>query len=119
MNSKRNNRIRRHKRIRSKIAGTATRPRLSVSRSHRSLYVQLIDDAAGRTLIALHSARLPSVGGKKKYTKRDMSREVGRLIATRAGEQQIRAVVFDRGGYRYQGRVRAFAEGAREGGLVF
>lgn len=119
MNSKQNNRIRRHKRIRSKIVGTATRPRLSVSRSHRSLYAQLIDDAAGRTLVALHSARLPSAGGKKKYTKRDRAREVGRLIAARAGEQQIRAVVFDRGGHRYQGRIQAFAEGAREGGLAF
>ena len=119
MNKIKEKRIRRHKRIRAKIHGTATRPRLSVSHSNRFLYAQLIDDTAGRTIIGLRSEKSISGSEKKNNTKRDKAREIGHALAQRAGEQHIRFVVFDRGGYHYQGRVQAFAEGAREGGLVF
>ena len=95
------------------MSGTAIRPRLSVFKSNRGLYAQLIDDAAGRTLAAASSARLPADAGK------NAAREIGKAIAVQAREKKISAVVFDRGGYRYIGAVKEVAEGAREGGLVF
>jgi large subunit ribosomal protein L18 len=108
-------RQRRHRRIRGKIAGTAERPRLAVARSNRRIYAQLIDDERGHTLAAAgsHEAAL------RDMPKGPAAAEVGRLLAQRAREAGVEAAVFDRGGYRYHGRVRALADGAREGGLHF
>ncbi|KKT75357.1 MAG: 50S ribosomal protein L18 [Parcubacteria group bacterium GW2011_GWB1_44_7] len=105
-------RIRRHKRIRAKIAGTAERPRLSVFKSNKYLYAEIIDDVAGRTLAAASSLEF-----NKKV--KDEAREVGKTIAQRAGDKKIKKIVFDRGGYVYTGKVKALADGARDGGLVF
>ncbi len=111
---KRKARIKRHNRVRAKISGTKEMPRLSVYRSNKSFFVQLIDDNEGNTLI--------SVGPKevaKAKTKTDAAKEAGKLIAKKAIEKKISKVVFDRGGYKYHGRVKAIAEGAKEGGLKF
>src|SRR3989344_5486044 len=105
-------RIRRHKRIRAKIAGTAERPRLSVFKSNKYLYAEIIDDVAGRTLAAASSLEF-----NKKV--KDEAREVGKTIAQRACDKKIKKIVFDRGGYVYTGKVKALADGARDGGLVF
>lgn len=112
---KQEQRYRRHKRIRAKIKGTAQLPRLSVFRSSKHIYAQLIDDERGKTLVAARDAELKRVKGKKV----DIAREVGKLIAEKALAKKITKVVFDRGGYKYHGRVKALAEGAREGGLQF
>lgn len=106
-----------HLRIRKSIKGTMERPRLSVYRSNRTIYCQLIDDTRGHTLATASSAD-PSFT-EKNLTKVDQAKAVGKLIADRAKASNISAVVFDRGGYLYHGRVKALAEGAREGGLVF
>lgn len=106
-------RQRRHRRIRAKIRGTAVRPRLSVFKSNRALFVQLIDDEAGKTLAASSSGERV---GKKLF---EQAREVGKTLALRAQERRITQAVFDRGGYRYAGAVKEIAEGAREGGLKF
>ncbi len=106
-------RVRRHSRVRKKVAGTAERPRLAVYRSNRHIYVQLIDDRAAATLAAASDAEV-EVTSKGKT---DRAKEVGKLIADRAKGAGIDRVVFDRGGRRYHGRVAAVAEGAREGGL--
>ena len=111
--TKRAARLRRHRRVRRRVAGTAERPRLAVFRSNRQIYAQLIDDRAGRTLAAAGS--LAGGEGDKKAA----ARRVGAELAQRAKAAGITAVVFDRGGYQYQGRVRALAEAAREGGLDF
>lgn len=111
----RKRRERRHRRIRNKIAGTAERPRLNVFRSSANVYVQLIDDSKGHT-VAAASTKEPNVGGG---TKTEEARKVGTLAAERAKSLGIQRVVFDRGGYRYHGRVKAVAEGARAGGLEF
>ena len=108
-------RLRRHKRVRGKISGTAERPRLSVYRSNKNIYAQLIDDVKGVTL-ASASTLDSEVNGK---TKSEQAAGVGELIAKRAGEKNIKSVVFDRGGYLYHGRVQALAEAARENGLQF
>ena len=112
-------RIHRHARVRRKIIGTAERPRLSVFRSHRHLYAQLINDIAGRTLASASTleASLRRVGAKKKGPS--VATEVGRVLAERASSANIRKVVFDRGGYLFHGRVKALAEGARQAGLEF
>lgn len=113
-------RKRRHLRIRKKITGTAERPRLSVNRSLKHIEAQLIDDSAGRSLVGLssNSAQLrETLAGIEGKMAR--GREVGRQLAARAREAGIQRVVFDRGGYLYHGRVKALAEGAREGGLQF
>lgn len=107
-------RLRRHARVRTKISGTAERPRLNVFRSLKNIYAQVIDDQAGVTLVAASSLELDGNGGNK-----DAAREVGKLVAKKATEKGIKAVVFDRGGYVYHGRVQELAEGAREGGLEF
>jgi large subunit ribosomal protein L18 len=109
-------RLKRHKRVRAKISGTAQRPRLSVYRSLNNIYAQIIDDEAGNTLVAASSNEktFKEYGGNKAAAK-----EVGKLLAERAAEKNITEVVFDRGGYVYEGRVEALAEGAREGGLKF
>ena len=109
-------RVRRHLRVRKKVTGSAARPRLAVNRSARHIFAQLIDDGAGRTLAAASTldASVRDAAGDKKAR----AHEVGKLLADRAKEAGITAVVFDRGGYAYHGRVAALADGAREGGLT-
>ena len=109
----RRDRIRRT--IRKKLSGTKERPRLSVYRSNRDIYAQLIDDEQGHTLLAASSRDMKEVTGAKV----DRSKEVGKALAKQAMDAGITNVVFDRGGYLYHGRVKALAEGAREGGLQF
>jgi len=109
-------RERRHHRVRSKIKGSKERPRLSVFRSNKYNYVQLIDDEKGVTLVSASDLELKN---KKGLTKTERAREVGKLIAKKAKAKKITKVVFDRNGYKYHGRVKAIAEGAREGGLKF
>ncbi len=112
-------RQRRHLRIRRAVQGTPERPRLSVFRSLAHIYAQVVDDRVGRTLAAA-STRDPEIRSQAEAAKKaDAGKLVGQLIARRAKERGIRRVVFDRGGYLYHGRVRALAEGAREGGLEF
>ncbi len=110
-----------HKRIRKRIRGTAERPRLAVFRSLRHIYAQIIDDERGITLATASTLdRVLRVDGRPRYGGNiAAAREVGKLIAARALEKGITRVVFDRGGYRYHGRVRALAEAAREAGLEF
>lgn len=114
-------RRRRAMRVRSSVRGTPDRPRLSVFRSNRYLYVQIIDDVAGRTLASSSSMTLARAGtlGAKHPANRDAAKEVGADIAAKAKEKGISQVRFDRGPYKYHGRVLALAEAAREGGLVF
>ena len=140
MLEKKQKRYRRHKRVRVKIFGTANRPRLCVFRSAKHIYVQLIDDEKGKTLVAASDLEIkretksakqktlkkkPSLvktkeGKEEIKTKRTtIAYEVGKLIAEKAHKKQIEKVVFDRGGYQYHGRVKALAEGAREVGLKF
>jgi large subunit ribosomal protein L18 len=101
-------------RVRSRVSGTADRPRLAVFRSNSHMYAQLIDDTVGKTL-----AHVSSQGLKATGTKTDIALELGKSIAAKALAAKIEAVVFDRGGFRYHGRVKAVAEGARAGGLTF
>lgn len=108
-------RIRIRRSIRKKISGTASKPRLSVFRSNKGIYAQLIDDITGNTLASFSSAELKSVKG----TKTEISKTVGQKLAEKAAGNGISEVVFDRGGYLFHGRVKALAEGAREGGLKF
>jgi len=107
-------RARRHGRVRAKITGTTGCPRLSVFRSNKSMYVQLIDDSEGKTLASANVNEL-----KKKGSKIEVATELGKLLAEKAKAKKIETVVFDRGCYKYHGRVKAVAEGAREGGLLF
>jgi len=107
----------RKKAVRAKIFGTHDRPRMSVFRSNRELYVQLVDDIKGKTLIGLTSKGLKEAKGVK--TKVDTARLMGVKIAKLAKSKKISKVVFDRGGFKYHGRIKALAEGAREGGLIF
>ncbi len=109
-------RLRRHRRVRAKVRGTADRPRLSVFRSNRHLCVQLIDDAAGRTIAAASDAE--AAGGKKE-TRNARAEKLGALIAKRAAEKAVAKAVFDRGSYRYHGLVSSIAEAARKAGLQF
>ncbi len=111
-------RQRRKIRIRKKIRGTAERPRLVVFRSNTSIYAQLVDDIKGNTLVSASSLVLAKEQGAAKLNK-EISAAVGREIAKLAKEKNIEQVVFDRNGYIYHGRVKALADGAREGGLVF
>ncbi len=108
-------RLKRHKRVRGKISGTPETPRLCVFRSLNHIYAQVIDDVAGKTLAAASSLDIKDAEG----TKKEVSREVGKLVAERARAKGVEAVVFDRGGYIYHGRVQELADGAREGGLKF
>lgn len=113
-------RKRRHVRVRAKVSGTSMRPRLNVFRSAAHIYAQVIDDIAGHTLVAasdLESEIQERVGGEA--TKTAKAKVVGQIVAERAKAAGISAVVFDRGGFLYHGRVKAVAEGAREGGLEF
>ncbi len=112
-------RVRRHRRVRKKVSGTPDVPRLNVYRSQAEIYAQVIDDEAGRTIASastIDSELRSQVDGKKKS---DQARLVGKILAERAKVKGITKVVFDRGGYRYIGRLKALADGAREGGLEF
>ncbi len=117
--TKRNLRIRRHARVRARIKGTSERPRLSVFRSNRFIWAQLVDDAAGKTLACATDWEKPAKGKKavKKETRIVRAERVGERIAAFAKEKKISALVFDRGGYAYHGRVKAVAEGARKAGI--
>ena len=117
MNTKLEQRQKIRYRIRKKIAGTAAKPRLSVYRSNRDIYVQLIDDNSGVTLAAAASTQKDVVA--QKVNKTEKSKLVGNAIARKALELGLTNVIFDRGGNLYHGRIKAVAEGAREGGLVF
>jgi large subunit ribosomal protein L18 len=112
-------RIRRHQRVRKKVAGTKDRPRLNVFRSLNQIYAQIIDDDLGHTLVAVSSLDGALSAQLKGKTKTDQARIVGEEIAKRAIKQGVKTIVFDRGGNRYHGRVRALADAAREGGLEF
>lgn len=112
--SKNNSRLKRKKRVRAKISGTMEKPRLAVFKSLTGIYGQVIDDAAGKTLAA---AALKEI--KKAANTIEGAKEVGKLLAKKCLEAKIEFVVFDRAGYKYHGKVKAFAEGAREGGLKF
>jgi large subunit ribosomal protein L18 len=113
--TKREARLRRHRRVRGKVAGTAERPRLTVFRSNRGIFAQLVDDEAGRTLASASWTSL----GKSSGSKKEQAEAVGRALAEAAKKAGIERCVFDRGGYLFHGRVQALAEGAREGGLQF
>lgn len=117
MNTQHIQRIRRHRRVRSRIQGTARRPRLSVFRSHAETYAQLVDDVAGSTLASVRTSKLSAKDLKHKKPV-EAAFEVGREIAQQAKAQNITSAVFDRGGYAYHGRVKAVAEGARSEGLT-
>jgi large subunit ribosomal protein L18 len=110
-------RLRRHRRVRKKVAGTAERPRLAVYRSNRHMVAQLIDDREGRTLAAASTHEADTRRGPTG--NKDGAAQVGKLLAERARAAGLTSVVFDRGGFRYHGRVAALAEAAREGGLEF
>jgi len=114
---KRELRQRRKKRIRFKVTGSAERPRLSVYRSLNHIYAQVIDDATGKTLAAASTLSPELKDGKGK--KKDLAKEVGKLVARKCQAAQIGAVVFDRNGFNYHGRIAAVADGAREAGLKF
>jgi large subunit ribosomal protein L18 len=107
-------RLKRRRRVRAKVSGTETRPRISVFRSNRGIFAQLIDDSAGRTIAAVAWTEEPL----RSLSRAEQSGEAGKLLAERAKAAGIERAVFDRGGYQYHGRVQAFAEGVREGGLV-
>lgn len=111
-------RQKRVKRIRRKISGTQTMPRLRVFKSSKHIYAQLVDDTAGRTLVSM-STVAKDFEGEGLKGKKGMAHQVGKLLAVKAKAAGIESVVFDRGGYIYHGRVKALSEGAREGGLAF
>ena len=108
-------RLRRRRRVRAKVSGTTARPRLAVFRSNRGIAAQLIDDVQGHTLAAVNWTE----GDLKTLTRMEQAKRAGELLAERAKAAGVEECVFDRGGYRYHGKVKALAEGAREGGLKF
>lgn len=109
-------RLKRHKRVRSKVRGTAERPRLNVFRSSKNIYAQIVDDVSRKTLAAASSIDKDFKGNG---SDKEAARKVGKLIAEKAAKAGVASVVFDRGGYLYHGRIKELAEGAREGGLKF
>jgi large subunit ribosomal protein L18 len=113
--TKRQRRLRRRRRVRARVTGTAQRPRLSVYRSNRGVFAQLIDDGKGHTVAAVNWIE-PEL---RKLTASEQAKKAGELLAERAKAAGVESCVFDRGGYQYHGRVKALADGAREGGLVF
>ena len=115
----RSQRLARHIRVRRKINGTLSKPRLCVFRSLNHIYAQIVDDTAGHTLVTASSIDPTFRKGSNSLGKSDTSRLVGQVLSTKAKEIGIYQVVFDRGGYQYHGRVKALAEAAREGGLIF
>ncbi len=112
-------RLRRKKRVRKKVFGTTQRPRLSVFRSARHIYAQIIDDSQGLTLVAASSMEKNLRAGTEPGDKKAVAIKIGKLIAGRAKEKGISTVVFDRGGFMYHGRIKALSDAAREGGLTF
>jgi len=112
-------RLKRKKRIRKKIYGTSQRPRLSVFRSARHIYAQIVDDTAGRTLVAASTLDKDALSGSKFENKVEAAKLIGKLVGERAIGKGIKEVVFDRNGFLYHGRVKSLSEGAREAGLVF
>jgi large subunit ribosomal protein L18 len=108
-------RLKRRRRVRAKIRGSAERPRISVFRSNRGIFAQLVDDDSGRTLAAVNWTEADLRG----LARLEQARRAGEVLARRAGEAGVQEAVFDRGGYKYHGRVKALADGAREGGLRF
>jgi large subunit ribosomal protein L18 len=119
MNDKVRLRLKRHRRIRYKVKGTAERPRLNIFRSSKHIYAQLIDDDAAQTLAAASTVESGFRGDGKSGANIDAAKVVGARIAERAKEKNITRVVFDRGGFQYHGRVQQLADAAREGGLEF
>jgi large subunit ribosomal protein L18 len=121
LGTRRYQRLRRHARVRKKVQGTEERPRLVVYRSLKHMQGQVIDDGRGVTVVGLSTLapELRERRGEDGLSKTDLARAAGKLLAERAREKGVTQVVFDRGGYIYHGRVKAFAEGAREGGLEF
>ena len=117
MSQKTESRARRHRRVRKKVRGTATRPRLTVFRSAKHVYAQLVDDVAGRTIASASTMEAGERGGATATV--DAAKAVGRRIGERAKAAGVDAVVFDRGGFRYHGRVAGVADGARDAGLKF
>lgn len=117
MLEKKAKRIRRHKRVRAKVSGTGKRPRLCVFKSQKHIYGQLIDDDKGKTLAQASDLELSKKS--EKQGKMNIALEVGKLIAGKAKDLKIEKVVFDRGGYKFHGKIKSLAEGAREGGLKF
>jgi large subunit ribosomal protein L18 len=115
MKTKPQARLRRRRRVRAKVRGTAERPRLSVFRSNRGIQAQVIDDVSGRTVAAVNWTE----SDLKSMKSMEQAKRAGELLAERAKAAGVETVVFDRGGYRYHGRVKALADGAREGGLAF
>jgi large subunit ribosomal protein L18 len=109
-------RLRRHRRVRGRVSGSVERPRIAVFRSNKGIYAQLIDDTTARTLASASWAQLPK---SFKGTKTEQAAAVGKLLAQNAKKAGVEAAVFDRAGYLYHGRVKALADGAREGGLRF
>jgi large subunit ribosomal protein L18 len=118
-NSSRLARIRRHERVRSKVEGTTERPRLTVFRSLNHIYAQIIDDSKGATLVAASTLDPEVTGSLDGKVKKSQAEVVGQIIAKRAVEKGVQQVVFDRGGYKYNGRVQALADAARKQGLKF
>ncbi len=112
-------RERRHRRVRTRLAGSPTRPRLNVFRSSRHMFAQLIDDGKGHTLVAASTLDSEIRANAAKWNKKDEAKAVGKLLAQRALAKGLKQVVFDRGGYQFQGRVKELADGSREGGLEF
>ena len=108
-------RLRRRRRVRAKVRGTSERPRLAVFRSNRGIHAQLIDDVSGTTVAAVSWTE----SDLKSLARMEQAAKAGEEIAKRAKDKGVESIVFDRGGYRYHGRVKAFADGAREGGLAF
>lgn len=119
MNEKKKARLKRKRRIRKKLFGTKERPRLSVFRSARHMYAQLIEDTTGRTLVAASTVEKGVIQMPKPEGKQALAQHVGKMLAQKAGEKGITTIVFDRNGYLFHGRVKALATGAREGGLAF
>ncbi len=112
-------RLRRHRRVRKHVVGTPERPRLNVFRSLRHIYAQVIDDSRGHTLVSASTVDPEVAAQLGDMTKKEQASLVGKVLAERALGQDIKRVFFDRGGYKYHGRVKALADAAREGGLEF
>ncbi len=119
VNNRTEARVRRHKRVRKNLSGSAQRPRLAIFRSVTDIYAQVIDDAAGNTLVSASSIDKELREKVKGLKKSEQAKLVGQAVAERAKSKGITTVVFDRGGFKYMGRVKALADGARDGGLQF
>jgi large subunit ribosomal protein L18 len=117
--SKSDNRQKRQRRVRAKVSGTSARPRLSVFKSNKHIYAQIIDDQTGKTVAAAYDGEIKGGADKSGFVKVGVAQAVGELVAKKAIEKKIKQVVFDRAGNRYTGRIKAVADGARQGGLEF